>query len=297
MGEITLNYMNYILIFIRIYVFDSKFSKEDTKFMKFKKSYVLLISLISLFLLLGMSTVSAASDADVIAQDMSIDDVSEIVDVDNNLNDVETLSEGEETVPDQPGIGGNREEDRDNPVEYSINTAINAEDKEYSYGDTIRINFNLTDDEGNPINDTNASNFKVYYKNATDEGDFNTTVGFSINNESQIVLNQLSVGNYSINIQFLNSTIGDKNYTESNKIISLNITKTGTRFNATTAKVQIDEDVIIPFTILVDCNKTLNVNASRLNVTVNNEEYSFTNITGGNNVTNGIKLTNFTKDR
>lgn len=296
MGEITLNYMNYILIFIRIYVFDSKFSKEDTKFMKFKKSYVLLISLISLFLLLGMSTVSAASDADVIAQDMSIDDVSEIVDVDNNLNDVETLSEGEETVPDQPGIGGNREEDRDNPVEYSINTAINAEDKEYSYGDTIRINFNLTDDEGNPINDTNASNFKVYYKNATDEGDFNTTVGFSINNESQIVLNQLSVGNYSINIQFLNSTIGDKNYTESNKIISLNITKTGTRFNATTAKVQIDEDVIIPFTILVDCNKTLNVNASRLNVTVNNEEYSFTNITGGNNVTNGIKLTNFTKE-
>ena len=38
--------------------------------MKFKRSYVLLISLISLFLLLGMSTVSAASDADVIAQDM-----------------------------------------------------------------------------------------------------------------------------------------------------------------------------------------------------------------------------------
>ena len=262
--------------------------------MKFKKSYVLLISLISLFLLLGMSTVSAASDADVIAQDMSIDDVSEIVDVDNNLNDVETLSQGEQTfVSDELETGGD-EGDGGEPVADSISTNITAEDKEYSYGDTIKINFNLTDNEGNPINDTNASNFKVYYKNAT-EGDFNTTVGFSINNESQIVLNQLSVGNYSINIQFLNSTIGDKNYTESNKIISLNITKTGTRFNATTAKVQIDEDVIIPFTILIDCNKTLNVNASRLNVTVNGIEYGFKNITGGNNVTNGIKLTNFTK--
>ncbi len=256
--------------------------------MKFKKLYVLLISLISLFLLLGMSSVSAASDADVIAQDMAIDDVSVIGDVDNNLND-ETLSEGEETVPEEPGTGG------EDPVEDSINTTIDAEDYEFSYGDTIKINYTLTDNDGNPINDTNKSNFKVYYMNATDEGDFNSTVGFSINNESQIVLNQLGVGDYLIKIQFLNSTIGDKNYTESNKTINLNITKTGTRFNATTAKVQIDEDVIIPFTILIDCNKTLNVNASRLNVTVNNEEYNFTNITGGNNVTNGIKLTNFTK--
>ena len=274
---------------------NSKFSKEDTKFMKFKKSYVLLISLISLFLLLGMNSVSAESDADVIAQDMSIDDVSVIGDVDNNLNDVETLSQGDQTfVSDEPETGGDGSEGEDSDAD-SISTNITAEDKEYSYGDTIKINFSLTDNEGNPINDTNASNFKVYYMNLTDEGEFNTTVGFSINNESQIVLNQLGVGKYSINIQFLNSTIGDKNYTESNKNISLNITKTGTRFNATTAKVQIDEDVIIPFTILIDCNKTHNVNASRLNVTVNNEEYSFTNITGGNNVTNGIKLTNFTK--
>ena len=263
--------------------------------MKFKKSYVLLISLISLFLLLGMSSVSAASDADVIAQDMSIDDVSVIGDVDNNVNNVETLSQGEQTfVSDEPETGGDGGEGGE-PVADSISTNITAEDKEYTYGDTIKINFNLTDNEGNPINDTNASNFKVYYKNSTD-GEFNTTVGFSINNESQIVLNQLSVGNYSINIQFLNSTIGDKNYTESNKTISLNITKTGTRFNATTAKVQIDEDVIIPFTILVDSNKTLNVDVSRLNVTVNDTEYSFKNITGGNNVTNGIKLTNFTKE-
>ena len=255
-----------------------------------------MISLISLFLLLGMSSVSAASDADVIAQDMAIDDVSVIGDVDNNLNDVETLSQGEQNfVSDESETGGDGGDGGEDPVEDSINTNITAEDKEYSYGDTIKINFNVTDNEGNLINDTNASNFKVYYRNLTDEGEFNTTVGFSINNESQIVLNQLGVGEYLINIQFLNSTIGDKNYTESNKTINLKINKTGTRFNATTAKVQIDEDVIIPFTILVDCNKTLNVNASRLNVTVNGTEYSFKNITGGDNVTNGIKLTNFTK--
>ena len=256
-----------------------------------------MISLISLFLLLGMSTVSAASDADVIAQDMSIDDVSVIGDVDNNLND-ETLSEGEENVPDEPGTGDGSEEGEDNPVEDSINTTIDAkDDHEFSYGDTIKINYTLKDNESNPINDTNKSNFIVYYKNSTDvDGEFNTTVGFSINNESQIVLNQLGVGDYLINIQFLNSTIGDKNYTESNKTINLKINKTGTRFVADVAVVQIDEEVIIPFKIYIDCNKTLNVNASRLNVTVNGEEYSFTNITGGNNVTNGIKLTNFTKN-
>lgn len=263
--------------------------------MKFKKSHILLISLISLFLLLGMSSVSAASDSDVIAQDMSIDDISVIGDVDNNLNDVETLSQGEQTfVSDESETGGDGGEGGE-PVADSISTNITAEDKEYSYGDTIKINFNITDNEGNPINDTNESNFKVYYKNSTDEGDFNKTVGFSINNESQIVLEQFGVGEYFIDIQFLNSTIGDKNYTESNKTISLKITKTGTWFNATTAKVQIDEDVIIPFTILVESNNTLNVDASRLNVTVNDTEYSFTNITGGNNITNGIKLTNFTK--
>ena len=265
--------------------------------MKFKRSHVLLISLISLFLLLGMSSVSAASDADVIAQDMSIDDVSVIGDVDNNLND-ETLSEGEENVPDEPGTGDGSEEGEDNPVEDSINTTIDAkDDHEFSYGDTIKINYTLKDNESNPINDTNKSNFIVYYKNSTDvDGEFNTTVGFSINNESQIVLNQLGVGDYLINIQFLNSTIGDKNYTESNKTINLKINKTGTRFVADVAVVQIDEEVIIPFKIYIDCNKTLNVNASRLYVTVNGEEYSFTNITGGNNVTNGIKLTNFTKN-
>ena len=136
--------------------------------MKIKKSHVLLISLISLFLLLGMSTVSAASDADVIAQDMSIDDVSVIGDVDNNLNDVETLSQGEQNfVSDEPETGGDGGEGGE-PVADSISTNITAEDKEYTYGDTIKINFNLTDNEGNPINDTNASNFKVYYKNSTD---------------------------------------------------------------------------------------------------------------------------------
>lgn len=246
MGEITLNYMNYILIFIRIYVFDSKFSKEDTKFMKFKKSYVLLISLISLFLLLGMSTVSAASDADVIAQDMSIDDVSEIVDVDNNLNDVETLSQGEQTfVYDEPETGGD-EGDGGEPVADSISTNITSEDKEYSYGDTIKINFSLTDNEGNPINDTNASNFKVYYKNATDEGDFNTTVGFSINNESQIVLNQLSVGNYTILIKYE----GNDNCEESQIPFELHIVENNTITANDTFKVNdSNKTITIPFSI------------------------------------------------
>ena len=220
-----------------------------------------MISLISLFLLLGMSTVSAASDADVIAQDMSIDDVSVIGDVDNNLNDVETLSEGEQTVPDDPDTSGDGDEGGEDSVEDSINTTIDAEDKEYTYGDTIKINFNLTDNDGNPINDTNKSNFKVYYMNATDEGDFNSTVGFSINNESQIVLNQLGVGEYLIKIQFLNSTIGDKNYTESNTTITLSVLENNTiTFNDNINVDYQTQNITIPLSVSSN-GSVLNVNS------------------------------------
>ena len=66
--------------------------KEDTKFMKFNRSHILLISLISIFLLLSIGAASAANDADAIASDMAIDDITEVEDIDNNIKDVEILS-------------------------------------------------------------------------------------------------------------------------------------------------------------------------------------------------------------
>ena len=280
--------------------------KEDTKFMKFNKSHILLISLISIFLLLSIGAASAASDANDIASDIAIDDITEIDDIDNNMKDIQVLSQGEENSVSDEVLG---EDDPNTPsgddpvspggeggdetVVDSINTTIEASNKTYAYGENITVNFTLKDNESNPINNTTKSNFKVFYKNESEES-FNKTLSFSINNESQFVFNRMAAGNYLLKIQFLNSTIDDKNYTESETIVSLNITKAATTINASVAKVKLGDEVLIPFKIYIGPHLTLNVNASRLNVTCNGEEINFTNMTGGDNVTNGIRLTNFT---
>lgn len=271
--------------------------KEDTKFMKLNKSRILLISLISIFLLLSIGAAAAADNGENIADDVAIDDIDEVEDIDNNIKDVEVLSQSEESISDDILTEGEGEEGGDDPVDDSISTTIEANDTNYVFGDKIKINFTLKDNESNQINNTNKSNFKIYYKNETaEEFNDNDTVGFNITNESQFVLNNMPVGNYTLKIKFLNSTIGDKNYTESEVLVSLNITKSDTRINATDTKVKVSDDIIIPFKIYIESNRTLNVNASRLNVTCNGVEYGFTNLTGGTNITNGIKLTNFTKE-
>ena len=268
--------------------------KEDTKFMKFNRSHILLISLISIFLLLSIGAASAANDA-AIASDMAIDDITEVEDIDNNIKDVEILSQGDEdSVSDDPDPSG--DEGGDGDESEPISTTIEAENKTFSYGSDIKVNFTLKDNESDTINNTNKSNFKVFYKNATDEEEFNRTLAFNLTDGSQFKFNQLPVGNYLLKIQFLNSTIGNKTYNESETIVSLNVTKTGTRINATDTKVKIGDDILIPLKLYVDSNKTLNANATRMQVIWNDVVYNCTNITGGDKVTNGIIIKDFPKE-
>ena len=276
--------------------------------MKFNKSHILLISLISIFLLLAVGAASAASDADAVASDMTIDDaissdmavndISEVADIDNNANNNEILSQGEETViSDDPNPSGDEGGDGDEPSG-PIETTVDATNETHVFGDNITVNVTVKDNQSNKVENTTASNFKVYYKNATDE-EFNKTRSFTINNESQFVFSQLPVGNYTLKIVFLNSTINNKTYLESETIVDLNITKTDTRINATNnTKIKNGEDVIIPLKIYVQSNSTLNVNASRINVYIDDQEvmYNCTNPSGGSNITRAILIKDFYKN-
>lgn len=261
-----------------------------------------MISLISLILLLGISAASAASDTDSIAQDMSIDDISVSEDIDNiddNIIDANVLSDGEggnteptePTDPNEPGTGENGDET-------GTSTTIVSKNESYSFGSNITFDANVTAN-GNPIT-VSEDNLKVSYTKAGEDN--YTDMNFTLNNESQIVFKflpqkTLSIGDYIVKIQFLNSTIEGVYYTESETNVTLNITKSDTTINASDVKVPLGNDIIIPLTIKLESNKTLNVNAKNITVLYkideeNIWEFNVTNGTGGNNVTKNIKLIN-----
>ena len=269
--------------------------------MKFKKSHILLISLISLFLLLSMSAVSAASDSDIVAQDMAIDDIGEIGDIDNSDNDfidANLLSEGDgnddpenpdnPVGPDDPGTGENEETGTPAKLEASNET--------YSFGDTIKINVSLKDDQGRSIN-ISQEDLMVLCK--LDSAENFTNRNFTLDNESKIVFEKyetLSVGNYTVKIIY-NKTIDDVEYLFET-LVTLNITKSDTNLTASDVKVNLGSNIIIPINLTVESNRTLNVYKGNMSVIyiIDGEEYIFnvTNETGGYNITHKIKLLNFT---
>ena len=271
--------------------------------MKFKKSHILLISLISLFLLLSMSAVSAASDSDIVAQDMAIDDIGEIGDIDNSDNDfidANLLSEGEGNDdpenpenpmgPDDPGTGENEET--------GAPATLEASNETYSFGDTIKINVSLKDDQGRSIN-ISQEDLMVLCK--LDSAENFTNRNFTLDNESKIVFvfekyKTLSVGNYTVKIIY-NKTIDDVEYLFETLVI-LNITKSDTNLTASDVKVNLGSNIIIPINLTVESNRTLNVYKGNMSVIyiIDGEEYIFnvTNETGGYNITHKIKLLNFT---
>ena len=271
--------------------------------MKFKKSHILLILLISLFLLLSLSAVSAASDSDIVAQDMAIDDIGEIGDIDNSDNDfidANLLSEGEGNDdpenpenpmgPDDPGTGENEETGAPAKLEASNET--------YSFGDTIKINVSLKDDQGRSIN-ISQEDLMVLCK--LDSAENFTNRNFTLDNESKIVFvfekyKTLSVGNYTVKIIY-NKTIDDVEYLFETLVI-LNITKSDTNLTASDVKVNLGSNIIIPINLTVESNRTLNVYKGNMSVIyiIDGEEYIFnvTNETGGYNITHKIKLLNFT---
>ena len=256
--------------------------------MKFKNKHILLISLISIFLLLSLSAVSAADDMDnQLLSDNSISDVT--IDEINDLKDANKLSQGENTEIISEGEEGGDGEDP--VVAEPVDTTIESENTTFKYGDNIKVDVSVKDNESNPI-DITMENLEVYKItfNGTDYNTTNITATTSLNNESKLVLKQLSVGDYILNIKFL----GNETFAASEKNVTLNITQTNTNITASDVKVKIGDDIIIPITIKVESNKTLNVNASSIKVIIGEQEFNCTNETGGNNISTGIKVLNTT---
>ena len=108
--------------------------------MKFNKSHIFLISLISIFLLLSLSAVSASDNMDNQLSDSSsdllIDDVNEIADAnDKNLINSHMLSDG--------GSAGSSEK---------ISTVTESSDVEAKYNGSVNIDIKVKDNESKDIN-------------------------------------------------------------------------------------------------------------------------------------------------
>lgn len=259
--------------------------------MKFKKSHILLISLISLFLLLSMSAVSAASDDASIAQATEINDIGAIDDMGNDdiiLGDGDG-TDGDDPIPDDPGTG-----ETDDPLPVS-STTIESGNKTYTYGSDITFDVTVKDNQSADITNISHENFKVYYKNSTDESFTEQNFTFS---DSKIKLDfatnkTFAVDNYTIKIVFVNSVIDGVNYTESEKDLNLTVTITDTTINASDVRINLGKDLIIPLGMKVKSNNTLNFNETLMHVYYLNGTYnitiSFTKVNGG------IKLLNFTE--
>ena len=255
--------------------------KEDTKFMKIKKSHIFLISLLSILLLLSLAAVSAASDSDDISasaaddlsvstandvQDLSISDIGEVEDLSETIN--EEVSEGE---------GGEGGEEPAVPK----NTTIQSDNLTLKYGDNVTINITIKDNDSNNVSftkdDIQVSNGTYNYSFIlSDDNKTLTLTNSKTDNKSRT----FNLGEYTLFLKFL----GNENYTASETNITLNVTKTGTTVNASDVRVNYGKDIVIPVTITIDANKTLNItnmNKTHLNVTCNDTEIDFTQEIGG----------------
>lgn len=252
--------------------------------MKFKKSYVL-ISLISIFLLLSLTAVSAADDMDNQLSDNSavevIDDVDEVEDTnDNYLTNSNILSDGDSTDV------GNESGD---PVEEKIPTTIDAEDQSLIFGDDYEL-FDVKDNNDKIINFTNET-LKIL--NESDEPyNFTITQG----DKPHVTIDHLYAGNYTLHIMFL----GDDTYSASEKTIALTVGKTETQLIANTSSAKVGDKITIPITIKCgsEFKKTYNYIYQNFTVLYGEQVINVTakvNITE-NGTVKGIVISNFTNE-
>lgn len=253
--------------------------------MKFKKSYVL-ISLISIFLLLSLTAVSAADDMDNQLPDNSavgvIDDIDEVEDNnDNYLTNSNILSDGNSSDV------GNESGD---PVEEKIPTTVEAEDQSYIFGDDLDLNLEVKDNNDKIVNFTKET---IKILNESDE-----PYNFSIiaGEKPHVTLDNLYAGDYTLHIMFL----GDDTYSASEKTIALTVGKTETQIVANTTSAKVGDKITIPITIKCgsDFNKTLNYKYQNFTVLYGEQVINVTakvNITE-NGTVKGIVISNFTNE-
>ena len=242
--------------------------KEDTKFMKFKRSHILLISLISIFLLLSLGAASAASVDS--SADLAISDIDDL-DIDNDVNDADALSQsGNDFISDDPtpdGEGGEGGDINDDPLPVS-DTTIESGNESYKAGENITLNVSVKDNQSAEITNVTKDNLKVFIK---DESSDFEEIDFTYN-ESQILLvfddnYILPEGNYSVKIQFIDSIIDGISYMGNETIVNLNITRIDTHMTSNNVTYKFGDTLVINVTVYDENGNPINITAQDFKIT------------------------------
>ena len=238
--------------------------------MNFKRMNFLLIML-ALVLLVGIGSVSAASDdgtdiiSDGITDDMLLDD-----------GVTENTDPSDPADPTEPG-------DSTDPVAEKINTTVESANVTARDNETASIPVTVKDNE-TPIS-VNGSDFSV------SEGD--KSLNFTYNGTINLV-DKLDLGNHTLIIAYL----GNETYAASNTTITLSIYGNETINAPDTVIVDNEGNVAIPITVTNGVNET-GVSSEKLNftLTINGEvnetiqirvEESEIKFTIGNEFTNAV---------
>lgn len=213
--------------------------------MNFKRMNVLLIML-ALVLLVGIGSVSAASDdgADIISDSIT----------DDMLLDDGVTENTDPSDPTEPG-------DSTEPVAEKINTTVGSENVTARDNETASISVAVKDNESKNI--TVAENdFSV------SEGD--KSLNFTYNGTINLV-DKLDLGNHTLIIAYL----GNDTYAASNTTITLSIFGNETLNAPDTVIVDKDGKVEIPITVTNGVNETA-VTQEKLTITLTKEGVDFT---------------------
>lgn len=223
--------------------------------MKFKKSYLLIISLISILLCISAvsandinaNTVSDNSDTTIISNDVDTKTTSD----NSDLVKVNEVNKDNDDGDDKKLSHENSDKLKDSQDNTPKNTTITAEvkNKELLYNKTVEIvNVNVKDNESKALTNLNETRFSVSDLNG------GVPLEFTYNN-SIITLNNLNAGPHSLKINFL----GNASYNPSETIVNLTI-----------------------FTNTITTDSTVNVNnhTGIVNITIKSaQDYNGTNLT------------------
>lgn len=196
--------------------------------MKFKNSYILLISLISVFLLLSVASVSAA-DADTIAvdDDAAIDDVSDIDLNDNYLKGSNVLSDDSNSSEDsnEAEVATNATETNDTDNTTTVEPSMTIDEKTNVDVHTKLVNISVT--IKNASNNTVSfvkNNISVIYSYVEDNETISTELtDFNVSSR-RVIFEAPNLNNASVTIIYKNGTDDQLNAsTQLNPVVTVDI--------------------------------------------------------------------------
>jgi len=232
---------------LKKYLYIKDFLKKEDNKVKIKNSYILLIG-IAIFLLISIGSVCASENitdnSDVPLADDGADVVLSNIDTDDNVADGTTQEK--------------------------INTTVETDKDTYKFHQDSEKNITVkVKDNNKTYVDANKTDLKI------SEG--NKTLNFEYNNTIVTIKEILSVGPHNLTIEYL----GNDNYINSTKLITLQIYGNNTLETETTVFSKDGKHIEIPFTINNGLENITDLVKSNYNLTLvyTNETGSVCNLT------------------